>query len=118
MVRVRCAAWIACALVAAGGAAHGAEPPAPTPTAEITKLYDPHVLPPGMSDTPTAPESAATLDPIRAWIAYHSGYGVPRDIEAELGSGRVFASWNIPWSGRNTTDYWIYCRRASAWHLL
>ncbi len=71
-----------------------------------------------LPDTPTAPKSALSRSQIRAWLERHKGYGAPDTAEVELADMRVFVAWNIPWSGRSTTDFWIYCLQDSGWLLL
>jgi hypothetical protein len=65
-----------------------------------------------------APRTAAKVDEIKAWVELHKGLGSPDFLEAHVRDLHVFAAWNIPTSGLNTTYYWVYCRRAGAWTLL
>jgi len=69
------------------------------------------------ADTPTAPKSALGRQEIRTWIDRHKGYGAPLEAETERPDMRVFVAWNIPWSGRNQTSFWIYCLQDSGWLL-
>jgi hypothetical protein len=69
------------------------------------------------ADTPTAPKSALGREEIRAWLERHKGYGAPLEAQAERNDMRVFVAWNIPWSGRNETSFWIYCLQDSGWLL-
>jgi hypothetical protein len=69
-------------------------------------------------DTSSTPKTAPSLDAIRAWLDRHKGYGAPNETEAKLADMHVFVTWNIPWSGSNETDYWIYCAQKDGWRLL
>jgi len=69
-------------------------------------------------DTATAPTAAPSRRLILDWVERHKGLGAPRQAEVELPDMRAFVFWNIPWSGRNETDYWIYCLQDSGWLLL
>jgi hypothetical protein len=70
--------------------------------------------------SPEVLRSAASTEEIKAWIEARKGYGYPDYLEARLANLEVFVAWNIPTSGWNGTDYWVYCRRerATAWHLI
>ena len=76
--------------------------------------------PSAQTSTPSegAPRSAAKVDEIEAWVELHKGLGSPDFLEAHVRDLHVFAAWNIPTSGLNTTYYWVYCRRGGAWTLL
>ncbi len=67
---------------------------------------------------PRPPQSADSRAVLRSWIDRHKGYGAPSYAEDATDIAHVFVAWNIPWSGRNTTDYWIYCLQESGWSLL
>ena len=72
-------------------------------------------------DGDTAPKFALDDAPIRAWIEAHKGFGAPDyfDSAAAAPDVRVLVAWNIPTSGVNGTDFWIYCRAETAgWTLL
>lgn len=65
------------------------------------------------------PRTAAAVEEIKDWMEANRVFGYPSYLEADLpGLRRLFVIWNIPTSGLNVTDYWIYCRRSGAWTLL
>lgn len=69
----------------------------------------------------TAPKFALDDVPIRAWIEAQKGFGYPDyfDSAAAAPDMRVLAAWNIPTSGVNWTDFWIYClAETGGWTLL
>jgi hypothetical protein len=72
---------------------------------------------PGKSDGRL--ESAATTQEIKSWVEARKVFGFPQYVEARLVNLEVFVIWNIPTSGWNGTDYWVYCRSERAfWSLI
>ncbi|MEO8505523.1 MAG: hypothetical protein ABI609_16630 [Acidobacteriota bacterium] len=67
---------------------------------------------------PGPPQAAGSRTEIRGWIDAHKGYGAPQYAESELPDMRVFVAWNIPTSGMNSTDSWVYCLHESGWQLI
>ena len=68
-----------------------------------------------------APKFALDDAPIRAWIEAQKGFGYPRYFDSAAASPdmRVLVAWNIPTSGVNWTDFWIYCLAdTGGWRLL
>lgn len=68
-----------------------------------------------------APKLARDEAEIRAWIEARKGYGYPQylDSAAAAPDMRVLAAWNIPTSGVNFTDFWVYCQEPTGgWRLL
>lgn len=68
-----------------------------------------------------APTFAADDASIRAWIDVHKGFGAPQYFDSATASPdmRVLAAWNIPTSGVNYTNFWVYCQvPTGGWKLL
>lgn len=74
-----------------------------------------------MALEPTAPQQAASTDVIKGWVESQKGLGSPEYLDSVQKDMRVFVAWNIPTSGFNGTDFWVYCQpdaiSKSKWHL-
>jgi hypothetical protein len=70
--------------------------------------------------TKTAPLSSLNRALLKAWFEDHKGLGAPRYFDSSQSDMRVFAVWNIPTSGLNVTDFWVYCLQEewAGWNLL
>lgn len=68
-----------------------------------------------------APTFVLDKKQIEDWLEKNKALGYPRyfDSEGAAPDMRVLAAWNIPYSGLNWTDFWVYCLApTSGWTLL
>lgn len=101
-------------------AARGDEPKSSNPGDRSAVGEQPRIAAP-LSRPPDdgAPAFAADEAAIRAWIEARKGYGAPQYFDSATASVdmRVLAAWNIPTSGVNYTDFWVYCQVPGGWKL-
>jgi hypothetical protein len=70
---------------------------------------------PGAQGPPTSALSTTT---IRRAIEANRGAGIPSYLETQFENTGLFIAWNMPYAGRTTTQYWVYCRATVSWNLV
>jgi hypothetical protein len=77
--------------------------------------------PPPVTAAPDAqgpPTSAVSTSTIRRAIEASRGAGTPSYFETQFENKRLFIAWNMPYAGRTTTQYWVYCQATVSWNLV
>jgi hypothetical protein len=83
--------------------------------AATAPTMDPPPVTPGAQGPPT---SAVSTTAIRNAIEASRGAGNPSYLETQFENMRLFIAWNMPYAGRTTTQYWVYCQSGVRWNLV